>query len=91
MNANKSRSALLINGELRFDNIDHLENFKKHTTNFDIFICTYEKYEKLAKNITRNYIIAEHFEILNGDLPFKWFTLDKLLKNYSTGCLVMIQ
>lgn len=84
MNTNKSRSALLINGELRFNNIDHLENFKKHTTNFDIFICTYEKYEKLAKNITRNYIIAEHFEIPKWRPTIQWFTLDKLLKNYST-------
>lgn len=84
MNINKSRSALLIHGELRFSTIEHLENFKKHTTKFDIFICTYEKYEKLAKNITKNYIIVDHSEIPRFRPTIQWFTLDKLLKNYST-------
>ena len=49
--------AILITGQLRFQDIDHFNEFYNKIKKYDIYISTYKEYEHIAQKITKNYLI----------------------------------
>jgi hypothetical protein len=80
-----SNIAILLVGELRFENESHFLNFQSKLKNYNIFISTYPKYERIAKLLTDNYIISD-ITLPDKYMPYKhiyqWFHLNNILTIY---------
>lgn len=80
-----SDMAILLVGELRFENESHFFKFKHNLKNYNLFISTYPKYERIAKLLTDNYIITD-ISLPNKYRPYKhiyqWFHLNNILIIY---------
>ena len=74
--------AVIINGQLRFDDKDHLEQINKLTNKCDVYIKTYKKYEKLLPLLNYKkvlpFITNENYKYLPREMQFK--TLQSVLK-----------
>lgn len=77
--------AILINGELRFDNKLHLERFKSMISDYDVYISTYPTYESIGKELTDNCIIADT-KLPQGNM-YQWFHLDNIIKKWKDALL----
>ena len=79
------KHAIILTGELRFDNEIHFNQFINFINGFDVFISTYPKYEKLAKQITNNYVVSET-SLPQGNM-YQWYHLDKIIKQWKSTLL----
>ena len=87
--------ALILTGELRFKDRAHFEHFKSFFAGYDIFISTYEDYDKLCAELTNTYLL--HPRDVEGESDpggihakgtvLQWFHLDKILKTYESQLL----
>lgn len=78
--------ALVITGELRFRNREHLIDFKNKVDGFDIYISTYNKYKFHASKLTKleNCLFHREKEIkvpMNNML--QWLHLNSIISRYS--------
>jgi hypothetical protein len=76
------KHAIILTGELRFDNENHFNEFIKFIDGLDVFISTYPKYEKLAKQITNNYMVSET-SLPQGNM-YQWYHLDMVIKQWKS-------
>lgn len=74
------RVAIILLGEMRFENEKHFFDFKKLIEGKDVFISTYLKYESMAKIITSKIIINE--VSLPQSNMYQWYHLDKVIKQW---------
>jgi hypothetical protein len=74
------KSAILITGELRFEDENHFNKFYSLVENYDIFIATHPKYEWLAKQITNKYILSD-VQLPQGNM-YQWYHLNQLISNW---------
>ena len=83
------KKAILITGQMRFLDNDHLSNFIDMLVGYDIFICTYKKSEQVARKISNNVLFFDDFSYKrpNRKNIFQWIHLDILLKNYKNRLL----
>jgi len=78
------KKAILITGQMRFIDNDHLTCFINMIEKYDVFICTYKKSEQVARKISNNILFFDDFsyKIPKKKNIFQWIHLDILLKNY---------
>jgi hypothetical protein len=79
--------ALIITGQLRFRNRDHLIDFKNKVDGFDIYISTYSKYKFHASKLSNSnrYLLHREKDIkvpMNNML--QWFHLNSIISRHST-------
>jgi hypothetical protein len=77
--------AILLPGELRFQNEDHFNSFLKYLEGYDIYISTYPKYSSLANKISNNVITTEID--LPQDNMYQWHHLDNIIKKWKDELL----
>ncbi len=85
MSKNIELKAILITGHLRFEDINHFNNFYNKIKIYDIYISTTKEYEHIAQKITKNYLILSDKEY---DVPFQpnlyqWLHLNNIIKNFN--------
>jgi hypothetical protein len=82
------KKALLLSGQMRFVDKDHFNNFINIIHKYDVYICTYRKFESIAMKISKNVVFIEDFvnyNIFSGRRNlFQWIHLDILIKKYKT-------
>ena len=82
------RTAVIINGELRFRDSAHFGQFEEDIYGSEIFIATYRRYFLLANMLTSNssriMYLDEAAAADRYQFPpiFQWLTLDYLLKQF---------
>ena len=88
------RIAIILPGELRFESLNHFNNFYEKVKDYDIYISTYAKYEKLCKKLNAYYLIVdenktyeEKFDFVNiksknKNRIWQWYHLSNILKKY---------
>lgn len=80
--------AVLITGQLRFNNEQILKDFKKILTNFDIYISTYESFKREANYLTdKNNILYVDEKLQMQRHKYQWFHLNNLLKTFKNELL----
>jgi len=80
------KTAIVLTGELRFEDEIHLSNFRDVIKNYDVFISTYPKYERVAKILSDNYIISDiklPSKYSTYSRIYQWFHLNNILTVYS--------
>lgn len=81
--------ALLIVGEMRFENEYSLNIFIDKFKKYDIYISTYLKYKNIASKISKNTIFLENYnnEKQKKSNIYQWLHLDYIISNYKKKLL----
>jgi hypothetical protein len=73
---------IILNGELRFKDKDHIDKFNKNIDDCNVYIITYKKYEKyvdLIKNVKYCFFCEDKNDI---EVPtmYQWWNLQEILR-----------
>ena len=89
--------AIIVTGELRFQDRAHFEHFKSFFADYDIFISTYTGYEKLCTELTstslrhsrdvEKKVCPNNRAVYSLGVVLQWFHLDQILKTYESQLL----
>ena len=74
--------AIVIPGELRFKDENHLKTFAKYIEGYDVYISTRFEYKELASYLSTNYILTPDREQTYPGRMYQWFHLQNILQSY---------
>ncbi len=78
--------AVIITGQLRFRDRNHLINFKEKLEDYDTYISTYTKYKFHASKLTtldKCIFFRENDIKVSQNNMLQWYHLDSLIQNFS--------